>query len=55
MDKATWLEGLAIICAAVAMVVIGHFIGEPTLAGWGGVVFGVGVGYLGHGARQGQV
>lgn len=54
MPNETWIEGLAIIAAAVVMVVIGHYITEPMLSNWGAVVFGAGVGYLGHGARSGQ-
>ena len=54
MSNQTFLEGVGIVVLAVAMVVVGHLISEPTLAQWGAIVFGAGAGYLGHGARAGS-
>ena len=54
MDIRTWLEGLSIAILALGMVTVGHLIGEPMLINtWAPVVFGIAVGYLGHGARIG--
>lgn len=49
----TWLEGLVIVAAAVAIQVLSDYLKDVTLSQWAILIFGGGIGYIGHGARTG--